>query len=350
MLEGSAPVGVVIVAWNADSCLGECLAALARQTVRPCRVVVIDNASTDGSVDAARVRHPWAEIVRLPRNVGFAAGNNAGIRALHDCPWVALLNPDAFPEPTWIEALLRAARTHPECAAFGSHMLKAKDPRLMDGTGDVYHVSGRAWRRDEGMSADQVEPHGLSEIFAPCAAAALYRRDLLIGVGGFDEDYFCYLEDVDLGFRLRLAGYRSAYVPEAVVLHVGSAVTQRSSDFSVYHGHRNLVWTFFKNMPTALLLLYLPQHLLLNLASVGWFALQGRARLILRAKWDAVVGLRRVWARRNAAQALRKASLGELLAVMSRGWLAAYERWPTAGHDRSLSPPLGDSGQTRVCP
>jgi GT2 family glycosyltransferase len=348
MLEGSAPVGVVIVAWNADSCLGECLAALARQTVRPCRVVVIDNASTDGSVDAARVRHPWAEIVRLPRNVGFAAANNAGIRALHDCPWVALLNPDAFPEPTWIEALLRAARTHPECAAFGSHMLKATDPRLMDGTGDVYHVSGRTWRRDEGMRADQVEPHGLSEIFAPCAAAACYRREILLAAGGFDEEYFCYMEDVDLGFRLRLGGYRSLYVPDATVLHVGSAVTGRYSDFSVYHGHRNLVWTFLKNMPLPLLWLYLPQHLVLNLATVVWFGLHGRARVVLEAKLDALRGLRRVWGQRKEVQARRRASLAEIREAMSHGWLTPYRRWPAHPDERAAGS-ADDSGGRRVC-
>jgi GT2 family glycosyltransferase len=343
MPERSVPVGVVIVAWNAGSLLNDCLDALARQTRRPSRVVVIDNASTDGSVDAARVRYPRVEIVRLPRNSGFAAASNIGIRALPDCPWVAFLNPDAFPEPAWIEALVRAALRHPGCAAFGSHMLNARDQRLVDGTGDVYHVSGRAWRRDEGRPVAQIEPRGLSEIFAPCAAAALYRRDLLIDLGGFDEEYFCYSEDVDLGFRLRLAGYRSLYVPDATVLHVGSAVTGRYSDFSVYHGHRNLVWTFVKNMPAPLLWLYLPQHFMLNLATVVWFGLHGRVRIILKAKWDALRGLRRVWGRRREVQARRRASVAEIRQAMSRGWLTPYRRWSRGRDER----PSGQVGEGR---
>lgn len=131
---------------------------------------------------------------------------------------------------------------------------------------------------------------------------------------------------MDLGFRLRLAGYRCLYVPDAVVHHVGSAITGRRSDFTVYHGHRNLVWVFVKNMPGPLFWLYLPQHLLFNLVSILWYTLRGQGRVILRAKWDAIRGLPRVWRQRKAIQAKRKVGAWELRRLMARGWLTPYLR------------------------
>jgi GT2 family glycosyltransferase len=123
----------------------------------------------------------------------------------------------------------------------------------LDGAGDEYHVSGLAWRRFYNHLANG---YGLKpeEVFGACAAAAMYRREDFLKIGGFDEDYFSYFEDVDLSFRLRLAGGRCLYVPDAIVHHVGSASTGKLSDFVVYYGHRNLVWTFFKDMPGTLVL------------------------------------------------------------------------------------------------
>ena len=111
-------------------------------------------------------------------------------------------------------------------------------------------MSGWAWQRGHGQRIGRVDdPEAAEEVFAPCAAAALYQRDAFQEVGGFDESYFCYFEDIDLGFRLRLAGHRCLYVPQAVALHLGAATAGRESDFAVYHAHRNLVWTYVKNMP-----------------------------------------------------------------------------------------------------
>ena len=267
-------VAVVVVNWNSGALLQECLKGLSVQTVMPQRVLVVDNASSDDS--AACVGHfPGATLLQMTTNLGFAAGNN---RALAECDteFVALLNPDAFPEPDWLERLLAAASSYPNVAAFGSRQLRQDSPEVLDGIGDSYHMSGLVSRERHG--ARQQEGDLVSrEIFSPCAAAALYRRQALVDVGGFDEDYFCYVEDVDLGFRLRLAGHRAMYVPDAVVHHVGSATTGgQRSDFSVYHGHRNLVWTFVKNMPGALFWLLLPLHLLMNLAMVGVFVIRGQ--------------------------------------------------------------------------
>jgi GT2 family glycosyltransferase len=186
----------------------------------------------------------------------------------------------------------------------------------------VYHVSGLVWRSGHGAPLPTGE--SAHEVFSPCAAAALYRRDALLEIGGFDERYFCYLEDVDLGFRLRLRGQRCLYVPDAVVVHVGSGTTGKGSAFSTYHGHRNLVWTFFKDMPAPLLALYLPQHLLVNVLSVVWFAARGQAGAIVRAKWDALRGLPAILAERRQVQRERRVGARELRRAMARGWVTPY--------------------------
>lgn len=313
-------VTVVVVNWNSGPLLSRCLAALSAQTRRPERVVVVDNGSTDGSCPEDDAARPL-RVLRLGTNTGFAAGSNRGIREAGDCEAVALLNPDAFPEPRWLEALLAAAEAHPGHVAFGSRML-AGTPGLLDGIGDAYHVSGRPWRVGHHRAPSEAAEE--AEIFSPCAAAALYRRAELLEAGGFDERYFCYVEDVDLGFRLRLRGGRCLYVPEAVVTHVGSATSGAHSDFSLYHGHRNLVWTFFKDMPWPLLVAYLPQHLALNLFTVAWFAARGRAGPLLRAKRDALRGLPAVLRERRRIQAGRRVGAWALRQVMSRGLLRPY--------------------------
>jgi GT2 family glycosyltransferase len=310
-------VGVVIVNKNAGRHLATALESLERQTVAPDRIVVVDNASDDGSLDGLEERFPSVELVRSADNLGFAAGNNLAVRMCDDCAFVALLNPDAFPEPTWLETLLAAAADSPECGFFGSRLVQASDPGVLDGTGDEYHVSGLAWRRDQGSPATLAGEAG--ETFSVCAAAALYRRDAFLEVGGFDETFFCYYEDTDLAFRLRLAGHRCLYVPTAVARHVGSVTAGLQSAFTIYHSSRNQVWTYVKNMPSPLLWLYLPQHLLTNALTLLAFAVQGQARAGLRGKRDAVRELPRVLAERRRIQAARAATVRELRDAMARG-------------------------------
>jgi GT2 family glycosyltransferase len=313
-------VAVVIVNRNAGGLLAEALAHLARQTLAAARTIVVDNASTDDSLDAAG---DGIEVIRLEGNEGFAKANNVAVHAADDCDWVALLNPDAFPEPTWLEELVRAVREHPEYAFFGSRLVDASTPTLLDGTGDQYHVSGWAWQRDHGRPRAEVDETRAREIFGPSAAAALYRRDAFLDVSGFDERYFCYYEDVDLAFRLRLAGYRCLYVPSSAVRHVGAAIAGRESDFAVYHAHRNLVWTYVKNMPGPLVWLYLPHHLAINVLTLVWFSLRGHPRAIARAKVDAVRALPAYARERRAIQRARRGSPRELRNAMARG-LSGY--------------------------
>jgi GT2 family glycosyltransferase len=304
--------------------LSRCIECLFQQTLRAHRVVIVDNASQDGSLETVG-REDQVEIIRLPSNEGFARANNLAIRQVDDCEYVVLLNPDAFPEPGWLDALVRAASTHPECASFGSQMRMADAPSRLDGIGDAYHVSGAAWRAfHAALVRDAREAIGQAgEIFSACAAAALYRREAVLAAGGFDESYFCYFEDVDLGFRLRLLGFRCRYVPEAVVYHAGSASSGYGSEFAVYHGNRNLVWTFFKNMPWLMLVRYVPQHLFFNAAALCFAR---RPAAVLRAKWDAVRGLGAAFRQRRMVQRTRRVSNRQLAASMSTGWMAPYSR------------------------
>jgi GT2 family glycosyltransferase len=309
---------VVVVNWNGELFLQRCLTALLAQTTKPHEIILLDNASTDGSLEIA-CRFPSVRVIALEQNTGFARGNNLAIEVVsNESEWIALINPDAFTQPHWLEALLAAAESNPEFDVFGSQLVNAADSTLLDGTGDACHISGLVWRTAHGVP---VAPLGDSEceIFSPCAAAALYRRSTLLEVGGFDEDFFCYVEDIDLGFRLRLAGHRCLYVPQSVAHHVGSGTTGgQHSDFSVYHGHRNLVWAFVKNMPGLLFWLLLPLHVALNLVSIVWFALRGQGRVILRAKWDAVLGLPKMWRKRQQIQAARVASISDIWRVLDK--------------------------------
>jgi GT2 family glycosyltransferase len=319
----SVRVAVLIVNWNAGAYLGTALAALAKQRRPADRILVVDNASTDGSREIV-AQTPGIELIALDENVGFAAGNNIAAAAAADCDWLAFLNPDAFPEPEWLERMLRAVEEHPGFAMFASDLRLASDPSRLDGAGDAYHVSGLPWRIGHGERAptDHVEPH---EVFSPCAAAALVRRDSFNDVQGFDASFFCYLEDVDLAFRLRLLGHRCLYVPGAVVCHVGSATTGVRSAFATYHGHRNLVWAWVKNMPGWRVWLYAPQHVLLTLVSLVRFTAIHHGKTIVRAKVDAVAGLGRALSERRKVQRTRTAAGREVMAAMSRGWLTPYQ-------------------------
>lgn len=309
-------VTVIIVNWNSGELLGECLRCLGTQTLRPRRVVVVDNGSSDESAKHAEAFEN-VTVDRVGENLGFAGGNN---RALADCDteFVALLNADAFPEPNWLERLVAAAKAYPEVAAFGSRQLREGNTDVLDGVGDSYHLSGAVWRERYGVRQRE-EDLITREIFSPCAAAALFRRQALVDVGGFDEDFFCYVEDVDLGFRLRLAGHKAMYIPDAVVRHMGSATTGGPrSDFAVYHGHRNLVWTFVKNMPSALFWPLLPLHLLMNAVAVLVFIGRGQGGVIIRAKRDAIKGLPRMWRKRKEIQAGRVVKTLEIWRVMDK--------------------------------
>ena len=318
----SPSIAVVIVNWNSGQYLGKCLQNLKEQTFSPARVLVVDNASTDGSMEGLEQRFKGREFIRLDKNTGFASANNLAVNQVEDCDWVAFLNPDAFPHPDWLENLMQATERFPDVKMFGSHM-HGHDNGLIDGTGDIYHVSGVAWRRDHGMKSLEINRES-GEIFSPCAAASLISREAFLSVGGFDEHFYCYNEDVDLSFRLRLIGHRCIYTPDAVVDHVGSGTTSRYSDFAVYHGQRNLVWSYFRNMPGRWFWIYLPQHILFSVVALIWFSLKGKGLPVFKARWDALKGLPRVLKLRKETQNSKTVAGEKVVDAMSRDFWIPY--------------------------
>ena len=322
-MDNSTKTVVIIVNFNGKEFLAQCLESLQRQVFLNFKTVVVDNSSDDRSVDGLEGRFPGIEVMRLKKNVGFAAANNYAIKKSEDFQWVALLNPDAIAEPDWLVNLHIAAKKKPQYNFFGSKLIKESSSGQLDGTGDIYHLCGLAWRRDHGATEKQISRLA-EEIFSPCAAAAMYRRDIVLEVGGFDERFFCYFEDIDLAFRLRLLGHRCLYVPNAKVGHFGSAIAGRGSDFAVYHGHRNMVWAYLKNMPSELLWRGLLQHILVNLASLIWFSLHGQAGPIFRAKMDALLGLRQTIKQRKSIQKNTKVTSKNLKKVLATDWFLPY--------------------------
>ena len=310
-MDGPA-VTVIIVDYNSGDYLQPCVEALARQTFTDFEVVIADNASSDGAVDRLRLPDVRFRVRRMGSNLGFAAANNR-VADGSSAEFLALLNADTRPEADWLGALVTAAGAHPEAASFGSIQIRMDDPDTFDGVGDVWHVAGIAWRALEGQPR---RPIGDAAIMGPCAAGALYRRADFLAVGGFDERFFCYCEDIDLALRLRLAGRGSRRVTGAVLRHAGSGTTGRVSEFTLYHGHRNRVWTFLKNTPGGWLWLFLPYHVAANLWLIWRYrAQEGVSKILERAYLDAWRGRAAFLKDRRSADPARFRRMLRLMAV-----------------------------------
>jgi N-acetylglucosaminyl-diphospho-decaprenol L-rhamnosyltransferase len=299
---------IVIINFNAGENLLRCMAAVLAQTKSDFEVRIVDNASTDSSLRYVPDEDRFF-VIHAGSNVGFAAGCNLGAR---DCtaPFVVFLNPDAFPELGWLEALLRAAKSHPDAAMFGSLQVSATDGNILDGAGDCYSCFGVPWRGGYGQPVKPLPDY--AEAFSPCAAAAMYRMEWFARVGGFDEKFFCYIEDIDLAFRVRLLGGRCMQVNSAIVRHVGSATSGAASDFTMYHSARNRFWTIIKNVPGWLLCVVTPLHIAFNAYLLFRFGRSSTASAIRQGLFAGFAGLPGAWKQRREIQAARIASIGDV--------------------------------------
>jgi GT2 family glycosyltransferase len=215
---------VVIPNWNGRELLGACLDSIAAQTLAPSEVIVVDNGSTDGSLELLAGREPAVRVIALGRNTGFAVACNRGIEeAGHE--FVALLNNDVVLEPDWLERMVGVLDAHPEAASVACKMVDLRDPSIVWDAGDFLRRDGAAEQRGRG-EPDRGEFDEPGEALSACAGAALYRRSAVLEQGGFDERFFAYLEDVDLGVRLRMAGWSCRYEP-AVAAHAGGASSSK---------------------------------------------------------------------------------------------------------------------------
>ncbi len=322
----SVSVTVCVIAYNSGPTLATCLEHLGAQTFRDFETLVIDNASPDAGDRKIAASFPFVRLIENPDNTGFARAGNQGAR-LGAGRWLALLNPDAFARPDWLEQLVAAAERHPSVRCFTSVQLAQDAPGMLDGLGDVMSIFGIPYRGgylnpDRGQAVE-------GEVFSPCGAAMMIERRLFLDLGGFDEDFFCYGEDVDLGYRLQLAGEPTLLVPGAVVAHLGSASSGgRKSDFAVFHGTRNRFWVLFKNTPALLLPLVVPLHLLALSAIYLRRENRPHAALIWRAVKAAFAGAPRMFRARAAVQRARRASFWQVATAMTWNPLDLIGRRP----------------------
>ena len=265
---------VVIPNWNGMRYLEGCLNSLRKQTCASFDLILVDNGSTDGSVEYIRENYPEAELIALPENTGFCSAVNLGIQK-SSAEYVILLNNDTVCDPRFVEKLLEGIKRRPEAFSCCAKMLRMQEPDRIDDAGDFYCALGWAFADGKGKPSSARDSE--HKVFASCAGAAVYRKNLLEKTGLFDTGHFAYLEDIDLGYRAQLAGYDSYLLPEAVVYHAGSGTSGAAahSEFKVKYSSRNSVYLIGKNMPIWQIILNLPFLLAGFLIKTIYFAGKG---------------------------------------------------------------------------
>lgn len=304
---------IVVLNWNGKPYLERCLSAALAQSYPDFEVILVDNGSTDGSVQYVSSRFPQVRIVANEENLGFAEGNNVGIRASRG-EFIATLNNDTEADRLWLKELVRAMISSPRIGLCASKMLLYDRPKIIDSAGVDMNLAAIAWDRKGGTpDREGSEP---VEVFGACAGAALYRRQMLDEVGLFDEEFFIYLEDVDLAWRARMRGWRCLYVPTAKVYHVHSATMVEGSPIKNYLLGRNKVWTIIKDYPMPHLLLYLPIIAFYDLASLQYTLLLKGDTSALRGRIAGLMGLRRFLKKRGAIQGEKSTPFSEIAKLL----------------------------------
>lgn len=286
---------VVIVNWNGGHFLGPCLRALAAQTMTDFETIVVDNGSVDGSLKLLQEEFDWVHVLANDRNLGFAAAANQGIEASR-APFVATLNNDTQPDPDWLWSLVEAMQEARDVGACASRMVFADCPEIINSAGIAIDRSGIAWDRHGGRR-DDGDAMALEEIFGACAGAALYRKAMLDEIGLFDPDFFAYLEDVDLAWRARAAGWRALYVPAARVTHHHSGTSIEGSAFKSRLLGRNKIWLIAKNYPWPEIAWYAPVIVAYDLGAVLVALLRGNCHALV-GRWHGLMGTRKMIAKR----------------------------------------------------
>jgi GT2 family glycosyltransferase len=296
---------IVIPNWNGAAHLPACLDALQRQTCTDFEAIVVDNGSTDGSLDLLSERYPAVHIVALSHNRGYAGGCNAGLGAANG-EILVILNNDTEVEPSWLAELLLAPEQHPEAGMATPKVLLWKDHARLHTTGDYVRTNGipdsrGVWQLDKGQFDDQVYVFGASGV------APAYRRAMLEDIGLFDVDFQSYCEDVDLSWRAQLAGYRCVYAPRARLYHKVSATGQGT--IRSFYVARNTIWALIKNLPLELWQkhrgeIVAAQWQRLTDAARAWRGLAARATI--RGQLASLTGLPAMLRKRHVIQAARR--------------------------------------------
>ena len=303
---------ILIVSYKSGDDLNRLFDCLDNQSFRDFETILLDNASPTNGVDAALAKR--ADIfVQNTENIGFARANNMAAKLARG-EWLVLLNPDAFPENNWLEEIDIATGKY-DAEAFGSLQLLDDNPELLDGMGDNYSISGIAWRGGHRKPKPEMISDG--ECFSPCAAAAVWKKSVFEKLNGFEESFNSYFEDVDLGFRHRLLGGKCIQLANAVVRHRASGSSSRYSEYAVFHGTRNRLWAFVRLMPSWVMWVMLPVHILATLLLLLQSSLHGAGGAYWRGLLAGIKGLGQSFRMRNEIQKQRSASILNILKAMS---------------------------------
>lgn len=278
-------VTVVIPNYKGEAYLRPCVESLLAGTGLEMDVIIVDNGSRDGCVEEVRRLYPQVECVCLDQNYGFCKAVNIGIQKA-ETPYVFLLNNDTLVCKGAVEALLASLKKDRRIFSVEAKMIQYQDRTKIDSAGTFYNAFGWAYARGKDRPADQYRKRG--PVFSACAGAAMYRREVFEEIGLFDEEHFAYLEDVDVGYRARIAGYRNVYEPMARIIHVGSAASgSRHNEFKVRLSARNNLYLIYKNMPVLQILLNLPFLLAGFLVKYLFFLKKGLGAIYLKGLMEA---------------------------------------------------------------
>lgn len=331
-------VTVIVPNWNGQALLEACLEALRRQTLPPTEVILVDNGSTDGSIELVKTRYPEVQILPYPQNRGFSVAVNAGIRRAKGA-YVALLNNDTRVDPGWLQASVEALESNREFGVCAPKMLNYFSPAYIDAIG-VGCIAGAFGYSIGAFELDQGQYDAPIEVFGACAGAAVYRREVFELVGEFDEEFFAYYEDVDWDFRARATGVRCLYVPSAVVYHMrGGSIPEERQAWRLRLAARNRWYVIFKNLPARLILAALPKIAAYEALWAIQLARRGQMRPYLRGILDAIAGLPAMLRKRRQIQRGRRVSMRELrhsIALAERMVLESLARRPLSPLARRL--------------
>jgi GT2 family glycosyltransferase len=312
-------ISIIIVNWNGLALLDECLKSLTTQSFQDFEIILVDNGSSDGSVEWIQKNYPNVRLLCLESNIGFSGGNNAGLKLARG-QYVALLNNDTKVEPDWLNALYVRISSDEHIAACDSKVLFFARPSTIWGSGGIYTIAGSAQAR-WGRETDGKDNQCAGDVFVAIACAAIYRRAVIDRIGLFDEDFFAGYEDVDWSFRARLAGYRIMNEPAARVYHIVSATHIHNSSTFIYNSQKNVSITFLKNMPMTLMLKYFPLHFIYCIGCLIYYTKIGKLKAFLRAKGYVVLHLTKILKKRKEIQKLAIVSASEVEVWLEHHWL-----------------------------
>jgi GT2 family glycosyltransferase len=293
-------VSFVIVNWNGRHHLQECLPSIQQQTAKDFEIILVDNGSNDDSVAFVKENYPAVNVIQLEKNKGFAEPNNLAFQTARG-KWIATVNNDMILDEKWLENLLKATVNHPDCFSVQSTILRSDDKTTVDSCGLGIRPCGAARNLYHSRKVESISDH-IRPIFAASAGAAIFNREQLLSIGAFDKTYFAYYEDLDTGWKARINGWESFWVPGAVAYHkVHGTSTKLPSDALWFLSERNRLRTVAKNIPFQTLLRKGPSVILDELRYVDMIRKKTGWGVLLKARWKCFLQLPSLIRQRPAA-------------------------------------------------